>query len=365
MASLSVSGYKTLFGSTKYVNAQYQQRKTATGIDKKYFSGDDLIDHYTANEILENDTQTRFTVIGRGDDEQWFTDDDIISELFKTEFSNDGKKIVTHFISAGSDAEWFTEDDEINTYFIMIPILFENGEREEKSLYYSGAGKDDQWYTDDDVLAEYETMKYGIDDQLLEWSSGFSEGEDGILNTSDDTASEFSFRNQILNEDPVAKIKSVLRTHAGRDGIYNTDDDTSALTIRQSIKVKLSAFGFEPSYGFEKNYRYYESSGLDGEWLTADDILTSKSTSEILDEHPTGFSSVHLSWAPGENEILDDADDVVESYDMKTVEIDDEKCVSTTVYYNNKGGDGVWFSGDDGIERSSIHVYLWSTWSKE
>jgi len=365
IASLDATGYKMLFGSTKRVFAHYQRNEGATGIDKKYFSGDDLIVHYSAIEIRNDDIQTRYTVTGFGEDEQWLTDDDIISELSKVETSNDGKKTDTLFISAGIDAEWLTEDDEIFSYTVMIPTLYENGEREEKTFHYSGAGKDAQWYTDDDVLADYEVIKFGNADQLIEWSFGFSEGEDGIMNTSDDVASEYSFRNQILSENPETEIQSILRTHAGIDGIYNTNDDTSQMTTRQSIKVKLSAFGYEPLHIFEKLYQYYDDPGLDGEWATDDDILGSKATTEILDEQPSGFSRLNINWASGANEFLGDTDDVVESYHKEIVSIDEEKSISTTVYYNNKGADAVWFSGDDGIEYSHVHVYLWSTWSKE
>ena len=132
----------------------------------------------------------------------------------------------------------------------------------------------------------------------------------------------------------------------------------SNLSIGQTTQVTFSKFGGSRSYQLDSGVGF-SSPGNDGEWLTPDDALPSKVSTEILEQSETALRSRTISWLPGANGAMGDADDTVRSYILSTVKIDDNSAKETREAFGGPGPDGAWLTDDDELVDKGFNIDYW------
>ena len=363
---VTVSGFKTLSGKERFIFVHIKPGQNSAGADKLYFTGDDLITEYDAMDVTESSKIDSFKVTDAGDDGQWFTDDDVISNWNRTETEGDDLSLTTYFSSAGADQQWFTEDDVVSLYTKTIKTTGPDGESNEKYFRYEAPGIDNQWFTEDDVLESYDLSQSIGDGEEKRCLYFYRAGQDTILNTEDDLVTSNSYCTQAYKKDIETNTTYTLKTYVGEDIVFDTADDVNSIEARRPVTVDMvTPSGDDFSYGGESLYEIISDAGLDGEWLTEDDILSHKSTTEILQEQQTAFSTRDITWLAGANGILGDDDDIVERYSQIQVNIDDEKITDIAKYYQSAGPDQQWFTTDDELDYMQTNIYFWSTYPQE
>jgi|GEM_PF-6882394 len=354
-----VTGEIPLLGGLKRVGAHYNTEEGVAGSDGAFLTGDDLITGYDVIDQVSEAIQIGIRFNSPGQDGLWFTDDDMIENYQKHEtLGSDGSDKYCDFNSAGPDGKWFTEDDIASNCRINTATQTEGGGRQVKTVFLTSAGADGIWFTSDDVVGDYAVSRFGSDGNWIGNSGGFGAGDDGLLNTADDTAAVYASREQTLSYDANSHTTAAL--HTDTYDLNGTHREYSGLTITKDADLALSKFGRTSTHSLSLNYKFFSNPGPDGEWLTPDDVLTGKTSGEVLESSGSSFRVRTIVWAPGANGILGDADDTIEKYWVKTEKMGETMDKGTTENFT-AGPDGEWFTNDDELVGKDFYISLWPT----
>jgi len=356
-------------------NVRQAANHMGTGPDGKWFTGDDVVADYT---LYGWDAASKLQTLSaamtnKGADGQWFTADDVPGNSYWVKsfdangrvmqdtsfgvFTNgifdglgqDGKAFtaddvknysINHYVNGvstgqvnladkGADGLAFTADDvitggynEITKNDAGLPLKYVN---------HKSAGADGLWFTADDPISSLATTTYDAQNRVTSYIHFDAPGPDGLWETSDDM---FSYK--------------VTTTYNGSGvGTTVTVDSTGAITQWTRAVPHENGRGRMVS-------SYYGGAGTDGQWQTADDVVSYVSYEEV-DALGQQLASSYAS--AGADGLLGTADD--EFSDWTRWSVDGAGKIDSTVKFVAKGADGKWFTLDDIPEWATYEKWPW------
>jgi len=346
-----------------------------TGPDGKWFTGDDVMTDYTLSGWdAASKLQTLSAVMtNRGADGQWFSADDVPGNSYWVKSFNANGRVVQDtsfgvftngiFDGLGQDGKAFTADDvknySINHYVNGVSTgqvnlgdkgadglaftaddvitggyndVTKNGAGLPlKNVNHKSTGADGLWFTTDDPISMISTNTYDAQNRVTAYIHFDAPGPDGLWETSDDRVS----------------YKVTTTYDSSGVGTTVTVDSTGATTQWTRAVPHENGRGRMVS-------SHYGGAGTDGQWQTADDVVSYVSYEEV-DAIGQQLASSYAS--SGVDGLMGTADDEFSNWTRWSV--DGTGKIDSTVKFVAKGADGKWFTDDDLPESATYEKWPW------
>lgn len=339
-SSATIYGVINIMGQEREIEISYNSTDGMAGPDGVIFTGDDNVLYYSTFSDGERLNQTRYNFFDAGDDKVWFTEDDIISSA-EVPIVEDGVVVgVTTLGDAGEDGVWHTEDDHVSSYTRYEDDTDINNNKVTYEKRYTGTGDDGLWFTPDDQLSSQRETYIDAQGREISCTTVF----DAYIGNSGVIADTFVSCEKTLKIDEEENITYQLQysSSAGSDA----DVNNGILAVLDIDLEKLSGFGNDVEVPL-RTYNIYSGRGEDGQWLTEDDVLPHKESTEIVSRSNKEVIARHVSTVAGDNGVYGDEDDEMKYYTLIVLTLDEEKYTGHWTAYESPGKDGEWFTADD------------------
>lgn len=400
-------------GTDGVVDVVFAFDANPAGADGLYFTGDDKVAHYKTTQLEvadggQTERGAEFEYFNPGPDGTWFTSDDgseatVNVQAFPSnqapistapvfrysslvqhrsawyEDRRDANGLLlssTGFVAVGADGVKFTADDVVDRYMMR-------SDDNQRIWFYASSGPDGAWRTDDDGKSElYGKVTIGaaaLASYRIDW---YSFGSDGLIDSSDDV---------LCGSETVDNLADGGRqfdlSDTDKCGYVNTDGDSAmrvqevfdssgnvVKTVHRDPRVTSAAFGEITSYvsyayaGALVETKFFGKPGADGEWFTNDDEMISYIVDRSESGNPDTTLRVEYDYfavSPAAVDWFERVENIAQYQRFYTEPVGNGVELEVIDTYGarrdefglpGKGPDGVWFTSDDVITESSVHV---------